>query len=1296
MKRVFRTFVLIASCALASLPSYSQTVPAPTVVSPVNLCLNSTAAPLSATGSNLQWVNEEKFVVGGLAALADLSLNINTTTSNKITYFSTTAANVIITSVDYTKPLLSSVTNLRLGIFDSNGNLIQQSTTRTSIGVLSGEETISNVFSCKLEKPGVYSIRIVEGSGTVTGSLFTSDLKSDLVNITGVSGTERIFSNIKYVTTTPPVPSTKATGTYNYYVTQTINGKTSTAANIKVNVTAALAPVVQSPITLCQGSVAPILSATGQNLVWTRSISSSIGGLAVHTTEQNLMEPYWFTTRLTANKTFFTTNLPYLTVRSVDYYIPANSSVNGLRLALYNEAGDLIANSSTTTTLTAGASPVKVTNVFNYTINAEGNYAIGFSAGAGEVGRSATATNFPVTEANGAISITGNQFASDVFNNIQFSVATESSTNPTPSTNYVGTTTYYVSQTVNGCSSQPATVIVNVNGVTSTVPGVGCANSTVTLRATASPGYTLNWYDSLTGASKGTGETFTTPTTLTQSRTYYVSATNGSCTTSRVPVQAIIGGYTWKGTTNTNWDLLSNWTTCVAVAPTASSDLTIPETSRVLTLEKDLTVNNLILQGNAKIILNGKTLTVNSISGTGIIVGSSTSSLVIKGSAVSPSLKFDQTTPGSTNALLNLKIENNSNTVSLETPLVLKGSLNITGNSVLRSDGYLVLEATKTSNANIGSLAGGGSVTGNVKVQTYLQGSTASYRNFRTLTSPVFDVSSPAKGYKIAGYKSKLLVTGPGGEANGFDASPNNGSTIKYYNEPKKNRENQYLYPANATTEAIAQGKGIYFYFRGNKLNANGSKFVKVNGAYGTPEDVVMEYMGQINSGNISPTITYTNNPNEGASNGFNLIGNPYPSVIDWDSPSIEKVNIDKTTIWVQKQNGSFAIYNGSDSTNGGSRFLLPGQGFFIKATGANPSITFKEGAKAATVGPPVRLMDLRSNGLLLASKGDVPRTQALKKRVSLTMVKDEYTSDETVVVLNNNNSSDTDPDDISYMGEAAVNLTTITPDNNYLAINYLPETSGETEVKLYATASESGEYKLSLTKQSGLDDSRIYLKDNYTNKQVDLKSEPTYNFTIDKATAATFGGDRFSLVVKAPVTLPIELLSIESTIVGSGVQLKWITASEKNSNYFEVESSVDGKVFKTLAKITAAGNSNSKLSYSYVDTKPFAGINYYRLKKVDSDGEYAFSKVVAEKFSLTNQALDIIIFPNPASESIHISGNLPGKTGLSIYALDGRKIMDSNNRTLDVRNLQKGGYIIEVVNKETGNVLKKSKVLIN
>lgn len=119
-------------------------------------------------------------------------------------------------------------------------------------------------------------------------------------------------------------------------------------------------------------------------------------------------------------------------------------------------------------------------------------------------------------------------------------------------------------------------------------------------------------------------------------------------------------------------------------------------------------------------------------------------------------------------------------------------------------------------------------------------------------------------------------------------------------------------------------------------------------------------------------------------------------------------------------------------------------------------------------------------------------------------------------------------------------------------------------------------------------------------------------------------------------VVLPVSLLDFsgETDERTRYNVLKWRTASEKNSQYFGVERSVDGVVFKEMGRVVAKGESNTLQSYSFVDKQVGEGPYYYRLKTVDTDGYFAYSTMVVLQRTTEET---VLLFPNPANDLLNV-----------------------------------------------------------
>jgi hypothetical protein len=110
-----------------------------------------------------------------------------------------------------------------------------------------------------------------------------------------------------------------------------------------------------------------------------------------------------------------------------------------------------------------------------------------------------------------------------------------------------------------------------------------------------------------------------------------------------------------------------------------------------------------------------------------------------------------------------------------------------------------------------------------------------------------------------------------------------------------------------------------------------------------------------------------------------------------------------------------------------------------------------------------------------------------------------------------------------------------------------------------------------------------------------------------------TLGDCAFKTYVNT--SLPVELLSFTGQKLNDIIKLDWSTASEINNDYFSVERSSDGNYFSEIGKVNGGGSSSELLNYSFEDNHPVDGINYYRLKQVDFNGDYMFSKVITMNY---------------------------------------------------------------------------------
>jgi hypothetical protein len=144
---------------------------------------------------------------------------------------------------------------------------------------------------------------------------------------------------------------------------------------------------------------------------------------------------------------------------------------------------------------------------------------------------------------------------------------------------------------------------------------------------------------------------------------------------------------------------------------------------------------------------------------------------------------------------------------------------------------------------------------------------------------------------------------------------------------------------------------------------------------------------------------------------------------------------------------------------------------------------------------------------------------------------------------------------------------------------------------------------------------------------------------------------------ITASATVPVTLVQFSATSSKGNVVLNWSTASELNSNHFEIERSIDGLFFETQANVKAKGKSSTIVNYEHQDEKSFSATRnntlYYRLKIVDNDGTFEHSKVARVSIRDSKEMTPFSIFPNPYIDKTHININVSKTVDAKISIVD-------------------------------------------
>jgi hypothetical protein len=169
---------------------------------------------------------------------------------------------------------------------------------------------------------------------------------------------------------------------------------------------------------------------------------------------------------------------------------------------------------------------------------------------------------------------------------------------------------------------------------------------------------------------------------------------------------------------------------------------------------------------------------------------------------------------------------------------------------------------------------------------------------------------------------------------------------------------------------------------------------------------------------------------------------------------------------------------------------------------------------------------------------------------------------------------------------------------------------------------------------------------------------------------------------------LPVSLTSFDAVKQDNSVKLDWVTENESNTSKFEVERSTNATDFVAITTVAAKGGTTSATGYTVNDDHPVNGINYYRLKPVDKNGQFRYSNIIKVDFT---KKYTVNISPNPAHDYMVISGAGVFK---QIQVLDaaGKMIKQMNrqsNNRYSLAGLGTGIYFIRLVGANDTTTVK-------
>ncbi len=645
------------------------------------------------------------------------------------------------------------------------------------------------------------------------------------------------------------------------------------------------------------------------------------------------------------------------------------------------------------------------------------------------------------------------------------------------------------------------------------------------------------------------------------------------------------------------------------------------------------------------------------VMGPGSVKTYGNANLMIGGSGDAGYLRMSGVFPGVSNRFNQIQFTR-TGSIGFADTIIVAQAVSIQHGTVY-SNGFLKLRSDSAQTAYLLPLVSGGDLAGAVTVERFVP---AVMRRYRILSTPTLQAT-------LQQLVDDIYISGTGGSTNGFDHTSSNGGTFFSYQEDTAG--NRGWKAAPNISQQLIPGSGSLVFIRGDRslpapdwYSMNTQQY-PLTGGFPAQNKVTIDFHGPVNKGTIVKTLSYTHT-NDSNSDGWNLIGNPYPCPVDWNN--LTKTGIEPFYYSLNPATGSYEAMDGS-------ALIASAQGFFVHAVSANPSVTFTESAKSAST--------------------PASHFKSGKAELKITMWKDSLSSDFSKLIFDHSVSKRFNFNkDARKLNNSRFNIATwLKTDSIFVQLHTLPLENNPDTVYLKVEGS-SGSYKLQFYSSAPLlsQCGQLLLIDKFSQTITDIKQVGEYVFSIT-ASPLSQGADRFYIVTQKNQTLPLTLLEFNGRKVANASLLHWTTANEFNIQHFEIERATENGLFETIGTVKATGLTHKQESYQFIDETPHPEMNYYRLRMIEADGKYSYSSVALVWFGSAIKAQgDIHCIQNPFTGLLRFKideGIATKEFDIDVYNSFGTKVatfkavsLNNNLITLDLSALKAAIYDVRFTNK--------------
>lgn len=651
----------------------------------------------------------------------------------------------------------------------------------------------------------------------------------------------------------------------------------------------------------------------------------------------------------------------------------------------------------------------------------------------------------------------------------------------------------------NGCSNTASTsVVVNPTPVfTSLLTGIRCSNTSGTYIATSSlPNTSFSWIRAVVpGISNGAASANSNVATETLVNTAdssidvvyaYTLTVNGCSTTQNVTITVTKFEYYWTGATNTDWFVPTNW--ACGTVPTPTTDAIIPDrvNDPIISTSgtaqcKELVIDNgatVFLQPNALLEVYGNWSNAGTFSSsTGTVVFAGNTDALLANTSTSSKEQFYNATINKSAAKVSFTA--NVDIKPLGTLLVQSGTLDVTsGDTVTLKSVAPVLMVDQT--ARLGKVTGVLSPTSVFAVERFIASPAPRLPYTTSILAPVIDLAPSLKTLTAGQWTDDIQSLYFASSSTSTIATYHEPSTVGFSYDERVKRAWSYVVN-DATALTVGLGYKVIAGIDGN--------------------NDLLKVVGFPQVGSISRPVTYT----FAGTQGWNLLGNPYPCEIDWVSlynlggnSSILEPNLYLLDPYNQSNsNSTYFVYQAttgllveprstSNRSMANGKFIASSQGFFVKAIQAG-TVLFDESIKPSSP----------YTALYANMRVEQSTSSYLKIQVS-----DSNASAQAIVHFREDATPLYDPKyDAECFSAGPLNLYTYSSGRR-LSINGL-SLGYQLPVPLVVSSSKKGTKRFTVPEISSPSPS-YFLVDNYTHKQLKLESGTTYAFDLNDDTLST------------------------------------------------------------------------------------------------------------------------------------------------------------------------------------------------